>query len=145
MATEDLQLVASELESSVDPETVAAILGRISAGDFSLVAIDLMGDPNVGVTTFPRGPLGLETLAVFAEMGVEEAGGTVLTSERVSISGTEALHLVTEASYPAGVAEQHFYYVLAGEIVYIITFTSFTPEQHREMFTTVMETFTLVP
>ena len=87
-----------------------------------------------------------EELEAIHRTGITELlpGATVLSVDRVDYNGTEGQFMVIEIAHPAGLAEQHQYFMVTEDASFFITFTSVDPAADRETFAAVIETFTLV-
>lgn len=68
----------------------------------------------------------------------------MLSVDRVEYGGTEGMFSVFEVPYPGGLTDQHQYLMVTEDAVFVIAFSSFNAAVDREIFATMMETFTPV-
>ena len=145
LTQEDADAIADGAEA-IGSDAAEVVRGFADSETYPLLAVEGSGDPRVTVTVLPREPQ--DSIDAFEETGpatLEQlVGATVVSTERLQVSGEEALRIVYTASFAAGEAEAHQFYVLGAESVYVVTFTTFDPEEDRAIFAVMMETFRLV-
>ncbi len=143
----DEESITTQLESIFDLETARSLSASYmphrktaasGLGGIVMVAFHPNGNPSVSITVSPATGR-IEDMEQSIRDGVEGAGGSVLSADRLQILGGDGWRIVI--SFPeAGDTESHVYVIRSQDTEYLITFNTSNPEKDGEVFTTIIDT-----